>query len=150
MGDRLSRPEQMPIQKVALYACEQCARRGNEIELIDVTNRIMSVFVIVHSIRLSMPWRHTAFTACESEGWVGLCLYCCVQNGTIAHEVGHAVGFWHEQSRPDRDEHVTIHEDNITDGKLYNFQTRSWSEVVTFSIPYDLGSGMHYGAKVRH
>jgi Astacin (Peptidase family M12A) len=59
------------------------------------------------------------------------------------------VGFWHEQSRPDRDLYVTIHEENITDGKLYNFQTRTWGEVVELNVPYDLGSGMHYGAKVK-
>ena len=74
---------------------------------------------------------------------------CVSQNGTIAHEIGHAVGFWHEQSRPDRDGYVTVHRGNIATGKLYNFQTRTWREIVALDVPYDLGSSMHYGAKVR-
>jgi len=72
-----------------------------------------------------------------------------VQNGTIAHEIGHAVGFWHEQSRPDRNNYVVVHEENISEGKLYNFQTRTWGEIIVLGVPYDLGSGMHYGAKVQ-
>jgi len=42
-----------------------------------------------------------------------------------------------------------LHEENISDGKLYNFQTRTWAEIVVLDTPYDLGSDMHYGAKVR-
>lgn len=72
----------------------------------------------------------------------------CFQNGTIAHEVGHAIGFWHEQSRPDRDEFILIHRHNVTDGKLYNFAKRTWGEIITLNVPYDLGSDMHYGSKV--
>ena len=71
-----------------------------------------------------------------------------LQNGTIAHEVGHAIGFWHEQSRPDRDSYVIIHKANVSEGKLYNFLPRTWGEITTLDIPYDLGSDMHYGAKV--
>lgn len=29
------------------------------------------------------------------------------------------LGFFHEQSRPDRDQHVTIYPENIQDGKLH-------------------------------
>lgn len=41
----------------------------------------------------------------------------CLTNAVVAHEFLHALGFWHEQSRPDRDEHVTVMYENIQEGK---------------------------------
>ncbi|CAF1088276.1 unnamed protein product [Didymodactylos carnosus] len=67
----------------------------------------------------------------------------CLYQNTIIHELLHAVGFAHEQSRPDRDGHVNIHWENIQAGQDYNFQSYSQGEVQLHS-PYDIRSIMHY------
>lgn len=43
----------------------------------------------------------------------------CMYKGTIIHELGHVVGFYHEHMRSDRDDHLIIHWDNIREGKQY-------------------------------
>ena len=40
----------------------------------------------------------------------------CNHKGTIMRELMHAVGFWHEQSRPDRNLYVEVLWENIEDG----------------------------------
>lgn len=58
----------------------------------------------------------------------------------------HAIGFYHEQSRPDRDDYVTIVWDKIEAGKEHNFNKYSEEEVDTMGAPYDYGSVLHYSA----
>ncbi|XP_033106655.1 uncharacterized protein LOC117108667 [Anneissia japonica] len=69
----------------------------------------------------------------------------CSGVGTIMHEFGHALGFFHEQSRPDRDEHIRVNYTNIISGYERQFQKYPTSRITTENVPYDVGSIMHYG-----
>ena len=60
------------------------------------------------------------------------------------HEIGHALGFWHEHQRSDRDEHIRIHDENIGYALGQFWRRNTMNE----GIPYDLGSVMHYSSKV--
>ena len=68
----------------------------------------------------------------------------CGSVGLMAHEVGHALGFFHEQSRPDRDDWIRIVEENVRPGKSYNFIKYSEWLVDSRKVEYDYSSLMHY------
>ena len=55
------------------------------------------------------------------------------------------LGFWHEQSRNDRDSHVRINTRNIIRGMEYNFLKYSLNKINHLKAPYDTCSVMHYG-----
>ncbi|KAJ3606249.1 hypothetical protein NHX12_025769, partial [Muraenolepis orangiensis] len=67
----------------------------------------------------------------------------CVQHGIIQHEVLHALGFYHEHTRSDRDQHILIHKDNIKNHYMSNFRKMDTNNLGT---PYDYTSVMHYGS----
>ncbi|XP_053381930.1 embryonic protein UVS.2-like [Mercenaria mercenaria] len=69
----------------------------------------------------------------------------CYYLGVILHEMTHAVGFFHEQNRWDRDNYVTIFWNNIQTGKDHDFNLQDQKYLDTLGAPYDYGSIMHYG-----
>ena len=63
----------------------------------------------------------------------------CLREGVIIHEILHALGFFHEHSRPDRDQYITIDFDNLKDGMQHNFETLNLRNWFNMSIPYGMG-----------
>ena len=87
---------------------------------------------------------------CSMVGKVGgrqvltLATWQCFAFSTIVHELGHVIGFFHEVSRPDRDEYITVHTENIRPQWLHAFHKMDTKDVKDLGVPYDYHSVMHY------
>ena len=70
----------------------------------------------------------------------------CLQHGIILHLILHALGFIHEQSRPDRDRYVKITKEYFDDSTEFQFPNVCECFTDSHSVGYDYASIMHYGS----
>ncbi|XP_029827596.2 astacin-like metalloprotease toxin 5 [Ixodes scapularis] len=69
----------------------------------------------------------------------------CVFRGTIIHELLHAVGFYHEHSRSDRDQYINVFLQNVDPRSVSQFQRlEPWQNRLI--SPFDYDSVMLYGS----
>ncbi|KAI4454784.1 discoidin cub egf laminin and zinc metalloprotease domain containing [Holotrichia oblita] len=71
---------------------------------------------------------------------------CLSTVGTPVHELMHALGFHHEQTRYERDDFVDILWSNIRKGHEGNFAKVPKESATGFGVKYDYNSVMHYSA----
>ncbi|CAN7939275.1 unnamed protein product [Ixodes hexagonus] len=69
----------------------------------------------------------------------------CIFRGTIIHELLHAVGFFHEHSRSDRDQYINVFLQNVRPDSVSQFERlQPWQNRLL--SPFDYNSVMLYGS----
>ncbi|MBQ0150661.1 MAG: hypothetical protein KBT08_08640 [Bacteroidales bacterium] len=71
--------------------------------------------------------------------------YNQIEPGVVMHEIGHAIGLFHEHCRADRDNYITICTENIIDGGIPQFEKNTFAQERTIG-PFDFGSIMLYNS----
>ena len=70
----------------------------------------------------------------------------CLVFSVVVHEIGHALGFFHEHSRADRNNYIQVNKENILPGFESEFEIVPADEATTLGIGYDYASIQHYRA----
>ena len=66
----------------------------------------------------------------------------CYFESVIVHEFIHAIGFTHEQNRPDREDYVEVIYENIIDSAEFAYKKKENDWI--YDTRYDWKSVMHY------
>lgn len=95
------------------------------------TNQTNYVEFIFGSSSGSDGWAHIGYQGGRQT--ISLDQYISV--ASVIHEMGHTVGLYHEHSRKDRDQYISIQWNNIQSGQAYNFNMyNSGTDIGPFNI----------------
>ncbi|KFB53437.1 AGAP002596-PA-like protein [Anopheles sinensis] len=129
------------LQGMQQFATNTCVRF--------VERTTQSIYLTIDSTSTGC-WSYVGRSSSNTYNQVNLQASDCVDVGTVTHELMHAIGFYHEFTRPDRDNYVTIDRTALA----AEYQTQSFfddnfgkmadADVVLYGRPYDYGSVMHY------
>ena len=127
--------------KIAIYQAMLEWQAQSNVEFVELTGKNEAQYSdYIHFIPASG-------TTCSS--WVGkqggeqvINLAPRCNTGSTIHEIGHALGLWHEQSRADRNAYIKIIWENIETSHRHNFE-QHLSDGKDYGF-YDYASIMHY------
>lgn len=118
-------------------------QQGTQLKFIEVTSENSAQYKDYIYFTLSRSNNSSSYVGRQGGVQVIKINYKC-KKMAVVHEIGHALGLWHEQSRADRDRYIKIIWDNIAKEHRFNFkQHLSDGEDVG---EYDYSSVMHYSA----
>lgn len=138
-------PQYTPQEKAMVFAaCAQWSRRAN-VRCVERTNEARFASVIKDP-NAAACYAHLGYNPWGGQMSLNLGpAYCWEQpGGRIMHELGHLLGLRHEQTRPDRDQFITMRWENMA----ADASSRLQYEKVTGqprASQYDFESIMHYG-----
>ncbi|WP_284498289.1 Dot/Icm T4SS effector Zinc-dependent metalloprotease LegP [Legionella maioricensis] len=135
--------EDLPFaNKFSIYQAMEHWRKNSKIEFVELTTKNRPEY------RDYVSFIRAEGTICASfvgrqggKQIIDLSPRCTTMN--TVHEIGHALGMWHEQSRADRDYYVRIAWENIEEDHKYNFN-QHLTDGKDYG-DYDYQSIMHYG-----
>ncbi|XP_058818325.1 zinc metalloproteinase nas-14-like [Topomyia yanbarensis] len=129
---------QYTVQHYAALTCVRFVPRTTEEQYIRINNSDTGC------------WSYVGRSMSNDYNLVNLQNPGCMSTGTVAHEFMHALGFYHEFTRPDRDEYISVDTTALlpqyqtTSFYNANFAKLSYAQAELYGIPYYYGSVMHY------
>ncbi len=135
--------EDLPfMNKLAILQAVDHWQKHSHLEFVELTSKNRSEYPDYISF-ISAPGTTCSSYVGRQKGKqeINLSPRCTTMN--TVHEIGHALGLWHEQSRADRSSFVRIVWENIEEEQKYNFD-QHLTDGKDFG-DYDYQSIMHYG-----
>lgn len=136
--------EELPFEnKLAIFQAMDHWKKHSKIQFIELNSTNRSSHRDYISFIAMSGLRCSSFVGRQGgKQIISLSPHCTTMK--TVHEIGHALGMWHEQSRGDRDYYVRIIWENIKEPFQYNFNQHirdgeDYGE-------YDYDSIMHYGS----